>query len=359
MSVERWPRKTARRPAVGLGCSRPAAAAASAVINAYDYVFAENGLVAYKAGQLLAKQVRGAPTAAGAAPRPYWRSPALLCGSIEDEDKWLNVVVTTCCGHLHLQSLKAFLGEDKLKTFINFVLHYIADLDIPIKRGTFVEFRNGMLNVSPIGRNCSQEERDEFEQYDLKSGIRRASSSLGAAASSSLGVQAGRQPASPDSHAWTGIHVRPHRPVSSSVVLPCPCVITRRKKFVEVLKDKFADYNLTYSIGGQISFDVFPQVRGRGAVRLALRWEEGLLLCWCAGCGAKVRDERRGARSWVQGHARNRQSASPAELWEGEAGGALLGGVHASAGRAQPCDTRRNRCAGLGQDVQPAVPQGV
>lgn len=36
-------------------------------------------------------------------------------------------------------------GEDRLKQFINFVLHYIADLDIPIKRGTFIEFRNGML----------------------------------------------------------------------------------------------------------------------------------------------------------------------------------------------------------------------
>lgn len=33
-----------------------------------------------------------------------------------------------------------------------------------------------------------------------------------------------------------------------------------RKKFVEVLREKFASYNLTYSIGGQISFDVFPQV---------------------------------------------------------------------------------------------------
>lgn len=29
-----------------------------------------------------------------------------------------------------------------------------------------MEFRSGMLNVSPIGRNCSQEERDEFEKYD-------------------------------------------------------------------------------------------------------------------------------------------------------------------------------------------------
>jgi phosphomannomutase len=122
----------------------------------YDYLFAENGLVAFKHGELLAKQ-----------------------------------------------SLRAFLGEDKLKTFLNFVLHYVADLDIPIKRGTFIEFRAGMLNVSPIGRNCSQEERDEFERFDKEAGV--------------------------------------------------------RAKMVEVLREKFADYGLTYSIGGQISFDVFPQ----------------------------------------------------------------------------------------------------
>jgi hypothetical protein len=50
-----------------------------------------------------------------------------------------------------LQSLKSHFTEAQLKRFINFVLHYIADLDIPIKRGTFIEFRTGMLNVSPIG----------------------------------------------------------------------------------------------------------------------------------------------------------------------------------------------------------------
>lgn len=95
------------------------------VLGAYDYVFSENGLVAHKAGDLLA-----------------------------------------------VQSLKKHLGEDNLKKLINFVLHYIADLDIPIKRGTFIEFRNGMMNVSPIGRNCSQEERDEFEQYDKQANVR-------------------------------------------------------------------------------------------------------------------------------------------------------------------------------------------
>lgn len=126
------------------------------VIHDYDYVFSENGLVAHKAGELLA-----------------------------------------------IESLTKFVGDDNLKTLINFCLHYIADLDIPIKRGTFIEFRNGMLNVSPIGRNCSQVEREEFEKYDLSTGI--------------------------------------------------------RKKFVEELQSKFAHLNLTYSIGGQISFDVFPK----------------------------------------------------------------------------------------------------
>lgn len=33
-------------------------------------------------------------------------------------------------------------------------------------RGTFIEFRNGMLNISPIGRNCTKEERMEFSEID-------------------------------------------------------------------------------------------------------------------------------------------------------------------------------------------------
>lgn len=95
-----------------------------------------------------------------------------------------------------------WIGEEKYKKFAKFILHYIADLDIPIQRGTFIEFRNGMINVSPIGRNATKEERDDYEKYDLEHGI--------------------------------------------------------RKKFVETLKKEFPDYGLTYSIGGQISFDVFP-----------------------------------------------------------------------------------------------------
>lgn len=82
------------------------------------------------------------------------------------------------------------------------MLRYVADLDIPVKRGTFIEWRSGMLNVSPIGRNCSQEERDAFEAYDKEHGVRAA--------------------------------------------------------MVAALKAAFPELPLTYSVGGQISFDVFP-----------------------------------------------------------------------------------------------------
>nr|XP_040042050.1 phosphomannomutase 2 [Gasterosteus aculeatus aculeatus] len=125
------------------------------VIHKVDYVFAENGLVAYKNGQLLS-----------------------------------------------VQSIQAHMGEELLQDFINFCLNYMAKIKLPKKRGTFIEFRNGMLNISPIGRSCSQEERNEFYELDQKEKI--------------------------------------------------------RDKFVSVLKEEFKGKGLSFSVGGQISFDVFP-----------------------------------------------------------------------------------------------------
>ncbi|XP_043945537.1 phosphomannomutase 2 isoform X1 [Protopterus annectens] len=126
------------------------------VITKVDYVFAENGLVAYKDGSFLSRQ-----------------------------------------------SIQNHMGEDVLQEFINYCLTYIAKIRLPKKRGTFIEFRNGMINVSPVGRSCSQEERIEFYELDKKEGI--------------------------------------------------------REKFVNDLRREFAGKGLTFSIGGQISFDVFPE----------------------------------------------------------------------------------------------------
>lgn len=125
------------------------------VVDMFDYAFAENGLTAYRMGE----QLQG-------------------------------------------NSFIEWIGEDKYKRLVNFILHYIADLDIPLKRGTFIEFRHGMINVSPIGRNASTQERNDYEAYDRAHNIRTT--------------------------------------------------------MVAALKREFPDYGLTYSIGGQISFDVFP-----------------------------------------------------------------------------------------------------
>ena len=129
-------------------------------------------------------------------------------------------------------SFKDHLGEEKLKKLINWILRYFSDLDIPVKRGTFVEFRQGMLNVSPIGRNCSREERNEFEKFDLANKV-----CTYAARPRPLCTLRARRP-------------------------PCTCHATPRQvreTMVAKLREEFADYELTYSIGGQISFDVFPQ----------------------------------------------------------------------------------------------------
>jgi phosphomannomutase len=95
------------------------------VTTLFDFCFAENGLTAYKMGVPLASH-----------------------------------------------SFIKWIGEQKYKELVKFLLHYIADLDIPVKRGTFVEFRNGMINVSPVGRNASVEERNDYEKYDKEHKIR-------------------------------------------------------------------------------------------------------------------------------------------------------------------------------------------
>jgi len=121
-----------------------------------DYVFTENGLLAHKHGQ-----------------------------------------------EFHRENLKARFGEATYQAFVKSALRLIADQDIPVMTGTFIEYRNGMVNISPLGRNASQAERDAFEAYD-----------------------------------------REHKV---------------RQKMIETLTATWGQkLDLRYSIGGQISFDVFP-----------------------------------------------------------------------------------------------------
>ncbi|KAE9556485.1 hypothetical protein FO519_000370 [Halicephalobus sp. NKZ332] len=103
---------------------------------------------------------------------------------------------------LPTESIVDVLGEEKLQDVINFCLDYMSKIRIPCKRGNFVEFRRGMLNISPIGRSCSTLERAQFIEYEAKNPI--------------------------------------------------------RQQFMAALEERFKDYGLKFSIGGQISIDIFP-----------------------------------------------------------------------------------------------------
>ncbi|GFE54157.1 phosphomannomutase [Babesia ovis] len=96
------------------------------VIDQFDYVFAENGT-------------------------QYYRGDALL--------KSLDITDV--------------VPEATLRAIVEFSLRYIADLEIPVKRGTFIEHRKSLINICPVGRNCSMEERKNFAKFDREHNIRQ------------------------------------------------------------------------------------------------------------------------------------------------------------------------------------------
>ena len=72
----------------------------------------------------------------------------------------------------HVKKFIDYLGEKNYKKLINICLFVLSNLECPVKRGTFIEYRNGMINISPIGRSCSLKERIEFDKYDKQNNVR-------------------------------------------------------------------------------------------------------------------------------------------------------------------------------------------
>jgi phosphomannomutase len=70
--------------------------------------------------------------------------------------------------------IEDFLSQRELNEFVSFILRLIADSDSPWKTGTFIERRSCMLNISPIGRACTQQQREQFFAWDKQSGCRSA-----------------------------------------------------------------------------------------------------------------------------------------------------------------------------------------
>lgn len=126
------------------------------IFHRFHYIFSENGLVAFKGEKLIKKT-----------------------------------------------TLFDRFSKSQYNEFVDFVTNYIKDLDIHVKTDGFIELRTGMINISPIGRSCTVQQRNDFGKLDQEQHI--------------------------------------------------------REKMITVLKDKFSHFNLEMVIGGQTSFDVYPK----------------------------------------------------------------------------------------------------
>lgn len=98
----------------------------SDILDIFDYGFPENGTIFYKEGELVSSA-----------------------------------------------SIITFLGEDNYKKLTNRILRLLSEIDCPVKRGVFVELRQSLINVCPVGRSCTREERNAFDKFDAEALVRK------------------------------------------------------------------------------------------------------------------------------------------------------------------------------------------
>ena len=88
-------------------------------VDLFTYIFAENGITAYKENRLF-----------------------------------------------HSNSLKIEWTESFINQIICYLLQLVIETELPFRRGNFIAFRQGMLYFTPVGSDCSWDERMEFVEYD-------------------------------------------------------------------------------------------------------------------------------------------------------------------------------------------------
>ena len=59
----------------------------------------------------------------------------------------------------------------EVKHFLDQLVHHSR---YPIKTGTHVESRTGMVNISTVGRDCNQQQREDYARWDAVNGERKA-----------------------------------------------------------------------------------------------------------------------------------------------------------------------------------------
>ena len=73
---------------------------------------------------------------------------------------------------IHKVDLTDHYSQSDLNHIVSVLLKYASKNHSKFKTGTFVEWRGSQINFSLIGRNCSQDQREDYVVWDKKSGDR-------------------------------------------------------------------------------------------------------------------------------------------------------------------------------------------
>ena len=111
-------------------------------LHLFEYVCSENGLVTYR--------TRQAHSIENISDVFYQKHDLIECNSMINK-----------------------IGEKNRQELLNVILFELSQIILPCKRGHFIEVRNSCINVSPIGRLCSYEEREQFNEYDKIHNVRQ------------------------------------------------------------------------------------------------------------------------------------------------------------------------------------------
>jgi len=101
---------------------------------------------------------------------------------------------------IHKTTLLDHYSQADINHIIDVLLKTASETHTKFKTGTFVEWRESQINFSVVGRNCTTNQRDDYVEWDKKSG--------------------------------------------------------ERKKIIEQLREEFKGWGLSFRLGGQISIDV-------------------------------------------------------------------------------------------------------
>ena len=72
-----------------------------------------------------------------------------------------------------VERLEDHLSRELVKELTEYLLLALTKVHCPWRTGNFIDRRNCMINVSPIGRLCTHEQRKEFFEWDKEAGCRQ------------------------------------------------------------------------------------------------------------------------------------------------------------------------------------------